>query len=84
LPEGAMREYVEGKPSTTKGKDATVHGFRSTFTDWAAENGYPFELGELAIAHTVGNKSTRSYRRTNMLKERRPMMQRWADFATSA
>jgi integrase len=84
LPEGAMREYVKGKPSTTKGKDATVHGFRSTFTDWAAENGYPFELGELAIAHTVGNKSTRAYRRTNMLDQRRPMMESWANFATSA
>jgi integrase len=77
LPEGAMRDHV-------KDRGYKVHGFRSTFTDWAAENGYPFELGELALAHKVGNSVAQAYRRTNMIKERRPMMQAYADFATSA
>ena len=62
----------------------SVHGFRSTFTDWAAENGYTSELRELALAHAVGDGVERAYRRTNMLDQRRPMMQAWAAFATSA
>src|SRR5436189_248927 len=33
-----------------------VHGFRSTFTDWAAEVGYPHDLGQRPLAHNVGNK----------------------------
>ena len=77
LPERAMWNFIEAR-------GYSVHGFRSTFTDWAAENGYPFELGELAIAHVVGNNSARAYRRTDMLDQRRPMMAAYAAFATSA
>jgi integrase len=42
----------------------TVHGFRSSFRDWAAENtNFPREIGEAALAHTIGNAVERSYRR---------------------
>jgi integrase len=61
-----------------------VHGFRSTFTDWAAEHGYSSELRELALAHSVGDQVERSYRRTGLVDQRRPMMAAYATFATSA
>jgi integrase len=61
-----------------------VHGFRSTFVDWAAEAGYPSELRELALAHSVGDQVERSYRRTGLVDQRRPMMQAYATFATGA
>jgi integrase len=62
----------------------TLHGFRSTFTDWAAENGYPSEHREMALAHTVGDKVEQAYRRTTLIEMRRQMMDAWADFACSA
>lgn len=77
LHDTAMRLYV-------KGRGCSVHGFRSTFTDWAAEHGYPSELRELALAHATGDAVERAYRRSNMLDKRRPMMQAWTAFATSA
>jgi integrase len=58
-----------------------VHGFRSTFTDWAAEHDYPSELREMSLAHAVGDETERAYRRTTMIGKRREMMQAWASFA---
>ena len=59
----------------------TVHGFRSAFRDWVAEDtDYPGEMGELALAHAVGSKVELAYRRGDMLKKRFQMMQDWADF----
>ena len=61
--------------------DATVHGFRSSFRDWTADNEYDRNASELALAHLVGKDDTeRSYLRTDMLDRRRPLMQDWADF----
>ena len=77
LHDTAMRQYL-------KGRSCTVHGFRSCFTDWAADNDYPSELREIAIAHAVGDQVERAYRRSNMLDKRRPMMEAYAAFATSA
>ncbi len=76
LHDTAMRAYL-------KGRGYSVHGFRSTFTDWAAEHDYPSELREIAIAHAVGDQVERAYRRSNMVDKRRPMMQAYAAFATS-
>jgi integrase len=67
-----------------KGRGSTVHGMRSTFTDWAAEAGYPSELREMALAHATGDATERAYRRTDLIAKRRPLMQAWSDFATSA
>ena len=63
------------------GVDATVHGFRSTFRDWAGdgEPGYPRELAEMALAHTVGGVEG-SYRRGRAVERRRPMMEAWAAY----
>jgi integrase len=60
---------------------ATVHGFRSTFRDWAAERtAYPRELAEAALAHTNADKVEAAYLRTDLIDKRRGLMQAWADF----
>lgn len=62
--------------------DLTVHGFRSTFRDWAAETTeYPNELVEMALAHTIRNKAEAAYRRGKMLERRRALMEAWSLFA---
>jgi len=61
--------------------DLTVHGFRSTFRDWCAEQtAYPAEMAELALAHTINNKVEAAYRRGNMLLKRFKMMSDWARY----
>ena len=61
----------------------TVHGFRSSFRDWAAEQSrFPGEVAEAALAHTVANKVEAAYRRTNYLEKRRELMRDWAAFCT--
>ena len=61
--------------------DFTVHGFRSTFRDWAAEvSHFPRELAESALAHALTNKVEAAYQRGDLLVKRRAMMQAWADY----
>ncbi len=67
-------------PSDNPNRVATAHGFRSTFRDWCSEHGYSRDLAERALAHTVKNKVEAAYHRTDLLDQRRPMMQAWADY----
>ena len=67
-------------PSTEPGRVATAHGFRSTIRDWCSENGVRKDLAERVLAHTVGSAVEAAYHRTALLEERRPLMQRWADY----
>jgi len=68
-----------------KREDITVHGFRSTFRDWAGEiSNFPNEVCEMALAHTIQNKAEKAYRRGDLLDKRRPMMQAWADYCEPA
>jgi integrase len=61
----------------------TVHGFRSTFRDWAEEaTSYPHEVKEAALAHTVANKTKGAYRRTDLFDKRREMMWEWGHHVT--
>lgn len=61
--------------------DITVHGFRSTFRDWAAERtGVASEVAEAALAHVVGNKVEAAYRRSDLFEKRRVLMQQWGTF----
>lgn len=61
----------------------TVHGFRSTFRDWAAERtNYPHEVAEMALAHAIGNKVEAAYRRGDLFEKRRRMMDDWAKFCS--
>ncbi len=65
--------------------DITVHGFRSTFHDWAAETtAFPNEVTEMALAHAIGNKTEAAYRRGDLLDKRRKLMEAWAKFCTTA
>lgn len=73
-----------GASSTTTGRIATAHGFRSSFRDWCSEQGYARDLAERALAHTLQNKVEAAYHRTDLLDQRRPMMDAWAEFVTSA
>lgn len=59
----------------------TVHGFRSSFRDWAAESmTMPGEVAEAALAHVVSNKVEAAYRRTKFLLQRRTLMAAWDEF----
>ena len=60
------------------GMDATVHGFRSSFRDWAAENGVERDVAEAALAHTLKNAVEAAYLRTDYLEKRRAVMEAWA------
>lgn len=61
--------------------DYTVHGFRSTFSDWASETTEtPREIVEAALAHIVGSATERAYRRGDVLERRRRLMDDWALF----
>ena len=63
----------------------TVHGFRSTFRDWAAETtNTPSDVGEMALAHTIPSKVEAAYRRGDLLEKRRKLMQQWARYCTPA
>jgi integrase len=64
--------------------DLTAHGFRSTFRDWAAENGIVRDLAEACLAHAITNKAEAAYLRSDVLERRRPVMQAWADYCAGA
>jgi integrase len=66
------------------GHNVTVHGFRSSFRDWAAERtSYPNHVAEAALAHAVADKVERAYRRTDLFEKRRRLMMSWAEFCAS-
>lgn len=80
----------EGKPLSNMAMDmllrranlaVTVHGFRSSFRDWAGEE-TPFarEVVEAALAHVIGDKAEQAYRRGDALEKRRALMKAWADY----
>jgi integrase len=64
--------------SDTPGRVATAHGYPSSFRDWASESGYARDLAEHALANTVSNKLEAADHRTDLLEQRRPMMEAWA------
>ena len=77
----AMLEIIRGM----RGMGATVHGFRSSFRDWAAEQtAYPDELCEMALAHVVSDKTEAAYRRGDMMEKRRRLMEDWAAYCELA
>jgi integrase len=64
--------------------DATGHGFRSSFRDWAAEQtNFPREIAEASLAHTVGDATERAYQRGDFIAKRRQMMEAWARYIAS-
>ena len=62
----------------------TVHGFRSTFRDWAAEvANAPREVAEMSLSHRIGSQVEQAYARSDLLEKRRTLMERWSDFVTA-
>jgi integrase len=79
LSERAMLRLLERMSRT----DATVHGFRSTFRDWAGEvTSFPNHVVEMALAHAVSSAVEAAYRRGDLFEKRRRLMDAWAGYCT--
>jgi integrase len=61
-------------------RPAVPHGIRSSFRDWAAEQGFDRDMTEMALAHAVGDATERAYRRTDFLERRRELLAAWDRF----
>lgn len=61
------------------GTGATMHGMRSVFRDWCAREGVDFTVAEKCLSHTVGDRTVQAYLRSDLIDERRRVMQAWAD-----
>lgn len=80
-PKRPMSNMVFSKIMSSLEVQATPHGFRSAFRDWAAETtSFPREVAEMALAHTIENKVEAAYRRGDLLEKRREMMEAWCDY----
>jgi integrase len=67
-----------------KVENATVHGFRSTFRDWAAEcTNFTNEVCEAALAHVIENRAEAAYRRGDLFDKRRKLMEAWAAYCAT-
>jgi integrase len=68
-----------------KRDDITVHGFRSSFRDWAGNvSSSPREIIETGLAHVIGDKAEQAYRRSDALEKRRELMDAWAAYCEPA
>ena len=64
-----------------RGLPYTVHGFRSSFRDWVAEEtSFPGEVAEAALAHAIPNKVEAAYRHTDFLEKRKNLMEVWGQY----
>lgn len=67
-----------------KREDITVHGFRSSFRDWASEQtSFPHETCEHALAHRISDKAEAAYRRGDQFEKRRLLMETWAEYVST-
>ncbi len=90
--DGLLFPGVKDRPITTAatlavakelrpGNSISSHGFRSTFKDWAGDmTAFPREVSEMALAHTIKDKTEAAYRRKDALERRRKLMQQWATY----
>lgn len=78
LQEAKVKAGEAGYVDPQSKRPAVPHGLRSTFRQWAAEQGYPRDIAELALAHWMGSDVERAYQRADMLDRRRDMMAAWA------
>ena len=81
----AMHDVTLAGPLKRMGVSDTVHGFRSTFRDWAAEKtNAPREIAEMCLAHEVGGAVERAYRRSDLFAKRNDLMGAWARWCCPA
>jgi integrase len=78
---GTLSENTGLKHVQTYKENITVHGLRSTFRTWGSEARWDKDLLEFALAH-VQEKLEAAYQRSDLLEQRRPLMQVWADVVT--
>lgn len=77
MSEAAMLQLLQRQ----MGRPYTVHGFRSAFRDWCAEEtDFPGEVAEMALAHVIADETEAAYRRGNLLTKRRALMEAWAAY----
>jgi integrase len=80
LSSAVMWHLLRGMRSNSE----TVHGFRSSFRDWAAEQtSYPSDVIEAALAHAIANKVEAAYRRSDLFEKRRRLMADWAEYCAT-
>ncbi|GHB24464.1 integrase [Pseudovibrio japonicus] len=75
-----LKRGTDGWLDPRSGLPAVPHGLRSTFRDWAAENNYPREISEMALAHKTGSDVERAYQRSDLLERRRQQLVSWNEF----
>lgn len=80
LHQAKLAKDCKGYIDRTNNRAAVPHGLRSAFRQWAAEQGYPRDMAEMALAHFIGSEVERAYQRSDMLERRREMMAAWAAF----
>jgi hypothetical protein len=83
-PGGHLSDTAMKKVMRRMKVDATVHGFRSAFRDWAAETTTDFASDVVEMAHTIPNAVERAYRRGNLLEKRRALMDAWAQYGETS
>ncbi len=78
---GQLSDMTLSSVTRRMGAPCVPHGFRSSFRDWVGERtGYPGDMAEMALAHTIGDKVEAAYRRGDMFEKRRRLMADWAAF----
>jgi integrase len=81
----ASHGIIEHVVKRALSRDCTMHGFRSSFRDWASERtSVPREVIETALAHVVGNAAERAYARSDLFERRRHLMALWAEHCTGS
>ena len=82
---GILSDMVFTQLLRRLGKTYTMHGFRSSFADWAVEQtNYQVEVREAALAHVVRNKVEAAYRRGDLFEKRAALMTDWAQFLSGS
>jgi integrase len=81
LSNAAMTSVLKRMGVKTKENPITVHGFRSTFSDWVTEQtNHPSDVREMCLAHTIQNKAEAAYRRGSIIEKRFILMNDWANY----
>lgn len=78
--EAALEVHAAGR----MGESATPHGFRSSFKEWSLTAGWPDYLSERQLAHVDKDKVRAAYARSDLLEERRPMLEAWGQFISGS
>src|SRR5262249_293615 len=79
-PKGILNAMVRA----LDGSEATIHGWRSTFRDWAAEKtNFPREVAAMALAHSSSSAVEAAYRRGDLFEKRRRLMDAWSQFCAT-